>query len=302
MAVCGSGRDKDPRLLRAPHPDRVAKGRLGPLRAAYPHRAGVRDAAWARFPGHHDVPRLGHKTAGVKGPAHQVCRKGERAGRIRAQTDGENAVREAGKVRPGIVHPARRVSRVGDALRQIQGAAIAALLDLDFRGADVKVAQRLVGPVVPGHGGKRVLGQKLGLLDAVLRQEPAHPGQLAKGRGIDPVHGFSGIERILVELEAVLGRAAKDHRAQPAVPQRKRLRPVARGPGVPQFMFLLHRKPPLSFCVISRYAPGVMPSCFLNRRMNELVTRYPACLPTSAIGRSVAWSSRLAFFSLLMRR
>ncbi len=190
------------------------------------------DAGEAAVAAAEQQPALLHRDrAGLR--AVDAHAQGNRAWPIAGQAH-HDALRLRRHEHFALVHSTAGAERGGgDAGIQIELAAILA----DAVGTikiQQQIAQRLIRHLLERTREHLGVGQGFGFGIAPGKHERAHLWQGRQRVGAGGIVRATCVQRVLVELQALVGNAAPHHRAQPAVADRQRLHPLVGRFAVPQ--------------------------------------------------------------------
>ena len=193
-------------------------------RAGHRLSVGGRAAAVAVHAAHHEIA-VRRRLDGGALRRRQPRLERDPAGTARREVDDDHAIRRAGEHLPRERRPPCRVGHVRRRRGEVQIAAIS-LDGIDGVERQVQVAERLVRHLRERLRHHALAGQCRRIGVATLAQQPPHVRDRGLGVGIHRVVGTAGPQRGLVELQALVGHPAEDHRAETPVADGQRAHPL----------------------------------------------------------------------------
>ena len=190
------------------------------------HRLSVRGraAAVAVHAAHHEIA-VRRRLDGGALRRRQPRLERDPAGTARREVDDDHAIRRAGEHLPRERRLPCRVRHVRRRRGKVQIAAIS-LDRIDRVERQVQVAERLVRHLRERLRHHALAGQCRRIGVATLAQQATHVRDRGLGVGIDRVVGTAGPQRRLVELQALVGHPAEDHRSETPVADGQRTHPL----------------------------------------------------------------------------
>ncbi len=159
--------------------------------------------------------------------AGKNCLECELAGLVGLEADDQHLVGEATEDLAAIVHAFQPVPDRSDGPIQIQHALV--VLDPIVAGEpELEVHEGLVGKLVQRDAHEVLCRQGFGRMLLPIEEQAADLGEVGHGPLVSIVVRCAGPDRILVDLQSLLGRSAEDHCAQAAIADWQGLIP---GPG-----------------------------------------------------------------------
>ena len=159
--------------------------------------------------------------------------EGEAARLVRPKPDDDDLVGRAAKDLAGKSDAIVDKGDAGDGGVQVQFAAVIVRGICQGEGEE-QIGQGFVRHFAEGTGHHFFARQRLGVGVLAGKDQAADFGQGEEGVRVGGIVRAAAVKGALIELEALLRDAPKDHRAEAAIAQRKGLDPFFRRTAVPQ--------------------------------------------------------------------